>query len=97
MLLSQLDISAACFAQLTAAIALDESVVRVGLSRPMRLQNKNVRQITQSGALNGKEPFTDIGLDGANMVVGLSDTGIDERSCFFRDEANGEVSVLVLF
>lgn len=31
------------------------------------------------------EPFSDAGLDGKGEVVGVSDTGVDELSCYFMD------------
>ena len=32
-----------------------------------------------------------LGLDGEGQIVGVSDTGIDENSCFFRDSYHGKV------
>ena len=32
-----------------------------------------------------------LGLDGKGQIVGVSDTGIDENSCFFRDPTGGKV------
>jgi hypothetical protein len=83
-------ITAACFAHFISVVAADHRVARFAISRPMQTQNHNARQITQIGGF-GEEPYSAVGLTGQNMVIGISDTGIDERSCFFRDEVNGEV------
>ncbi|KAJ1419189.1 peptidase S8/S53 domain-containing protein [Ochromonadaceae sp. CCMP2298] len=31
------------------------------------------------------EPYTELGLDGSGIIIGVSDTGIDEASCYFWD------------
>lgn len=36
-------------------------------------------------------PMRDSGLDGTGQVIGLTDTGLDESSCFFRDDDYGSV------
>ena len=75
--------SGACLAFMVHRIASDDSVLHVGFSRPLALQNKNTRAIVQGGG--GREPFKIAGLDGSGEVVGHSDTGIDQYSCYFRD------------
>ena len=32
-----------------------------------------------------------LGLDGSGQIIGVSDTGIDENNCFFRDSVHGKV------
>lgn len=39
---------------------------------------------TQTGAALST-PYSDIGLDGSNYVLGMVDTGVDDSSCFFVD------------
>jgi hypothetical protein len=56
----------------------------------MKPLNKNARAITQSGVIN-YEPFSVAGLNGSNTIVGVSDTGIDENSCYFKDGKHGKV------
>jgi hypothetical protein len=46
--------------------------------------NSNARPIMQTGSRNS-EVYSDAGLDGTGVIVGISDTGIDELSCFFHD------------
>lgn len=36
-------------------------------------------------------PMREIGLNGNGQIIGVSDTGLDESSCFFRDDVNGLV------
>ena len=78
------ELSAACFANFVVLLSSDPGVSRVALSRPMRTLNSNARPIMQSGGAND-EIYTDAGLDGTGVVVGISDTGIDEFSCYFKD------------
>ena len=79
-----------CLALLVAMVASHESVSRIALSRPIRLLNDFARGIVQSGRVH-TEPFSQVGLDGTGQIVGIADTGIDENSCFFRDDVNGFV------
>ena len=93
---SNSDIFAAFFARIVSVLATDGKVTRISLSRPMKPLNKNARAITQSGVLD-YEPFSDAGLTGSNMVVGVSDTGIDENSCYFKDGIHGKVTAISIF
>lgn len=87
---SRRETAGACMAHLISAITADPLVTRVALSRPMQTMNNLARQVTQLGAL-GSEPFTALKVDGSGVVVGISDTGIDETSCYFRDKSHGTV------
>lgn len=87
---SAAEIHSSYFIRLLSVLAVDHRVSRIALSRPLRTLNKNARSITQSGSV-GYEPFSAAGLNGTNTIVGLSDTGIDESSCFFRDAVHGKV------
>jgi serine protease AprX len=37
------------------------------------------------GSSRQQSPYTSAGLTGTGQVVGISDTGLDEKSCFFND------------
>lgn len=74
----------ACFTNLVVLLSSDPGVSRVALSRPLRTLNSNARPIMQTGS-HGKEIYSDAGLDGTGVIVGISDTGIDELSCYFHD------------
>lgn len=74
----------ACFSNLVVLLASDPGVSRIALSKPMTTLNKNARPIMQSGSLDS-ETYHNAGLDGTGVIVGISDTGIDEESCFFKD------------
>jgi hypothetical protein len=76
-----------CLSLLLLVIGSDPSVTRLSLSRPMHLLNNHAISITQSGSKSSK-PYHDAGLKGKGIVVGLSDTGLDQRSCFFKDTHN---------
>ena len=36
-------------------------------------------------------PMRSAGLTGAGEIIGVVDTGLDDSSCFFKDEVNGVV------
>lgn len=74
-----------CFANIIVLLSSDPGVSRIAVSRPMRSLNSKARPIVQSGTTTS-EPYSAAGLDGNGVVVGISDTGIDEESCYFLDE-----------
>ena len=43
------------------------------------------------GTTRQHSPYTAAGLTGAGQIVGVADTGLDEKSCFFND-LSGEVT-----
>jgi Subtilase family len=81
---SSADSAGACFSNLVVMLSSDPGITRIALSKPMSTLNKSARPIMQTGTLNS-EVYSDAGLDGTGVVVGISDTGIDEESCFFKD------------
>lgn len=81
---SSAESAGACFSNLVVLLSSDPGVTRIALSKPMSTQNKSARPIMQTGTLTS-EAYSDAGLDGTGVVVGISDTGIDEESCFFKD------------
>ncbi len=60
------------------------------ISSKLHLLNNFARGITQT-SIKSNEPFTSHGLIGTNVVIGLSDTGVDEGSCYFVDHENGYI------
>ena len=78
----------ACILSLVRGIASDPAVIKISLSVPMRLLNNNARGIIQSHNTD-QEPWSVLNLDGSGQIVGVSDTGIDENSCYFIDKQNG--------
>jgi hypothetical protein len=79
-----------CFAALLNVILEEEEVLKVALTSPPKLQNNNARGIVQTGSI-GSEIYINAGLNGTSIIVGVSDTGIDEMSCFFKDHSRGKV------
>jgi hypothetical protein len=82
-------LASVCLGMLVTTIAESHNVARIALSRPIRLQNDFARCTVQtaekSGNVDHDEIFTVANLKGAGVVVGISDSGVDENSCFFRD------------
>ena len=56
----------------------------------MEVLNKVLTAYVEGGDPS-ETPMRDAGLDGTGQVIGLSDTGLDDSSCFFRDDDNGQV------
>ncbi|RYG70070.1 hypothetical protein EON64_01190, partial [archaeon] len=79
-----------CLASMVSSMLRGGEVIKVALTKPLQTQNNNARRIVQTGALS-VEPYTAMGLNGTGQVIGVSDTGIDEHSCFFRDLEHGRV------
>ena len=53
--------------------------------------NTNAQWITQTG-VEDHTPFFDVGITGEGEVVSVSDSGVDLRSCWFKDEdGNGDI------
>lgn len=83
-----------CMYQIAKVIAQDDKIMKVGVSKPLKIQNNLARLILQTGTNSNtmSELFTVNGLNGSSgVVLGVSDTGIDENSCFFVDSVHGKV------
>lgn len=53
-------------------------------------KNHEAAWITQS-RINGQTPMYSVAkVSGSTQVVGVADTGVDDLSCFFRDDTNGQ-------
>ena len=81
----------ACLAHLLTVVGADPLVSRIALSRAPRPLNNIARAISETGSKTEAEPFLEAGLDGTGVVVGMADTGLDQTSCFFREEDNAVV------
>ncbi len=80
--------ASACLMSLLAFVSSDPSVLYLEEYPELELHNAAAAHITQSGdGAPGTLPFFDVGLDGTGQVVQVSDTGLDQQSCFFSDSA----------
>lgn len=52
--------------------------------------NKVLTAYVEGGG-DSSTPMRSAGLDGSGEVIGVTDTGLDDHSCFFRDDENGLV------
>lgn len=59
-------------------------------ARPKAL-NKVLTAYVEGGETNESTPMRSAGLDGAGEVIGVADTGLDDSSCFFKDDESGQV------
>lgn len=75
-----------CFMTLVETLSLHSSVMAVSVAPRMRALNHHARGVVQSGQ-SGWAPLTAAGLLGTGQVVGVADTGLDDSSCFFRDNS----------
>lgn len=57
---------------------------------PRAEANNKVLTAYVEGGSESETPMRTAGLDGSGEVIGVSDTGLDDNSCFFKDE-NGMV------
>ena len=81
-----------CLVKLLEVLSAQPNVLALSiLPRPILL-NYDARGLLQSGVA-GKNPLTDIGLLGEGQVVGVADSGLDDKSCFFWDNSNSYSSV----
>lgn len=79
-----------CLVSLIGSILQEKEVLKVSLTQPIRLLNNNARPIVQSGSISS-EIYSEAGLNGTGVIIGVADTGIDEFSCFFHDSEHGKV------
>jgi len=80
----------ACFAFLVSEFASDPLVAHISLAtRPVWLnyRARSIQQFGKVGTSDAENPFTAAGLKGSNQVVGVTDTGLDDRSCYFIDSS----------
>lgn len=73
-----------CFVYLVEYLSLHSEVLSVSIDVRPKALNYNSRGLLQGGSCDNS-PLTDIGLTGNGQIVGVSDTGLDDRSCFFYD------------
>ena len=78
------ELDRACLAHLLSVVMFVDDVEYIGLAAATTHANMYSSALIQSGATNGGNIFTDIGLNGSGVVVGVADTGLDMHSCFFR-------------
>jgi len=86
-----------CVASLIAGLAVHPLVVNVGLlSKRVVLDNASAQYAIQGAVTTSSEswkrPYFDAGLDGSGQIVSVSDTGLDMRNCYFKDDdGNGDI------
>ncbi|GAB5367423.1 hypothetical protein AAMO2058_001228800 [Amorphochlora amoebiformis] len=75
----------ACGLSLLLYFASQPEVLFIDSLQPINpTSNKAASWVVQSGEPDSN-PMYDIGVTGKGQVVGISDTGVDEESCFFSD------------
>ena len=75
-----------CFVQLLAILASDSSTIDIRFRRVKRAFNRYGKGIIQTNSYNDTVPYTVAGLDGSGQVIGIGDSGLDEMSCYFRND-----------
>jgi hypothetical protein len=76
------------YASLSTAEIENLSSVDYTIAPPATDQNAYV----QTGISYGPTPYSDIGLDGSNYILGMIDTGVDDLSCFLIDYSGTETT-----
>jgi hypothetical protein len=74
---------------LAELVLADPLVVSVEARPRFHLHNQYATVIIQDGTLSDSgKPIYDQGLTGAGQIVGVGDSGLDVRSCFFREASS---------
>jgi len=80
-----------CGLAMLVFLAFQKDVIFIEAMDPVQTySNSEASWVVQSGATNSV-PLYDLGISGQGQVIGISDTGVDENSCFF-DDPNGAVA-----
>lgn len=77
-----------CVTSLLALLSHHPSVVDIRLRHDKTSFNNYIKSIVQSEVYGQGEalyPYLQAGLDGTGQVIGIGDSGLDERSCFFNE------------
>lgn len=53
--------------------------------------NNKVLTAYVEGGEPSETPMRAAGLTGSGEIIGITDTGLDDKSCFFIDDVNGDV------
>jgi len=91
----------ACLMALLAFVSSDPAVLFIEEYHKVELDNAAAAYLTQAGnnGVSNKDtstyPFFSIGLDGRGQVAQIVDTGLDQKSCFFRD-STGPVPITTI-
>ncbi|CAM9356120.1 unnamed protein product, partial [Ectocarpus sp. 8 AP-2014] len=77
--------SAACFIALVGFLSAQPEVMHIHPEPRAEANNKVLTAYIEGGEPT-ETPMRVAGLTGAGQVIGVTDTGLDDNSCFFRDE-----------
>jgi hypothetical protein len=75
-----------CVALLAHAASLSPFVLSVAIGEDFGFANADGTSSVQSDRM-GLRPYHDAGLTGAGQICGVADTGVNDLSCFFADDA----------
>ncbi|CAM9227955.1 unnamed protein product, partial [Laminaria digitata] len=84
------ELRVACFMGLVSFLSGRMEVLRIAPRHSKRLLNAVAQAVIQSGTIT-ETPLTAAGLDGTGQVIQVTDTGLDETSCFFIDDDGEEI------
>ena len=80
-----------CLSLLLEVISRNPHVFSVSLQLNKHIMNDKVRQFVQVGDSSTAMAYHSVGLNGSNVIVGIADTGVDEKSCYFSNPDNSFV------
>eukprot|EP00903_Cladosiphon_okamuranus_P005711 g5671.t1 len=82
--------SEACFIALVGFLSAQPEVMHIQPEARVEANNKVLTAYIEGGEPT-ETPMRSAGLTGAGEVIGVTDTGLDDNSCFFRDDVLGLV------
>eukprot|EP00752_Nemacystus_decipiens_P012771 g11310.t1 len=82
--------SAACFVGLVGFLSAQPEVMHIQPEARVEANNKVLTAYIEGGEPL-ETPMRSANLTGVGEVIGVTDTGLDDNSCFFKDDVNGLV------
>lgn len=84
---NMVEVTYSCIVLHVLKASQSKDVLRVSIGTKSQVVNFEARGMVETGK-GGHEPYHKLGLTGKGQVCGLADTGVDDMSCFFRDDSN---------
>ncbi|CAE7553711.1 tagC, partial [Symbiodinium microadriaticum] len=88
------EVDMSCLVHILAVLMMTENVEYITIATETTHANLYSAQLIEGGSTSAGEIYTDAGLNGSGVVVGIADTGLDVHSCYFSGQS-GETAVSI--